>query len=71
MITRQTLIEDLVTLLPESIRYLMERGMTVLVCGEPVWGSLEEVARERGFTDEQIDTMVAELSGLLATAGLG
>jgi hypothetical protein len=64
LIARDILIEDLVTILPESVPYLMERGIRVLVCGEPLWGTLGSVASDAGFSAEQIDEIISGLSGL-------
>lgn len=63
-ITKETLIEDLVKELPESISYLMEQGIRCLRCGEPIWGSLESAAKEKGFTDEQINRFINDLIDL-------
>jgi methionine synthase II (cobalamin-independent) len=71
MIRRDMSVEELVTLLPESVRYLMDRGIKVLACGEPIWGTLEEAAKEKGYTEEQIEIMVTELSDLLANKHRG
>ncbi|MDE3056668.1 MAG: DUF1858 domain-containing protein [Bacteroidota bacterium] len=65
MIRREMLIEELVTELPESVAYLLDKGINALACGEPVWGTLEDAAKEKGYTNEQIKTFVAELSELL------
>ena len=45
-------IEDLVKLIPNSVVYLMENGTRCLRCGEPIWGSLENAAKEKGFDDK-------------------
>lgn len=37
MITKEMSIEELVTVLPESLRYLMDRSIKPIVCGEPVF----------------------------------
>jgi hypothetical protein len=67
-ITRDISIEELVRELPESVRYLMERNIRCLACGEPVWGTLEGAAREKGFSDSQIEEFVKDLQALsLAT----
>ncbi|HWP83206.1 MAG TPA: DUF1858 domain-containing protein [Bacteroidota bacterium] len=65
MIRRDISIEELVTILPESVRYLMDRGIKPIVCGEPIWDTLEGAARAKGFSDERIDEMVRELAELL------
>jgi hypothetical protein len=63
-ITKEILIEDLVKELPESISYLMEQGIRCLRCGEPIWGSLESAAKEKGFTDGQINRFINDLIDL-------
>lgn len=62
MITRTILIEDLVEQKPKSISFLREKGIVCILCGEPVWGTLEELAGSKGFTSEQIDKLVSELN---------
>ncbi len=64
MINRDTLIEELVASCPSAVGYLMKRGIRCLTCGEPIWGTLESVAKERGFTDTQIDEIVVALRRL-------
>lgn len=61
-IERGTWIEELVRVKPSAVRVLREKGIRCLACGEPIWGSLEEAAREKGFTDAQIDDLVGELN---------
>lgn len=63
-ITGNTLIEDLVEQLPESVSLLREKGIVCIVCGEPVWGTLAEVARQKGLSDEAIEAAVEELNQL-------
>lgn len=65
VINKHILIEDLIELLPESADYLSKKGIQCIQCGEPIWGSLEETAKEKGFTDVQIDTFVRELKALV------
>lgn len=61
-ITKDIEIEDLVEELPEAVGYLREEGIRCLRCGEPIWGSLETAAKEKGFTEEQIDKFVKDLN---------
>jgi len=63
-ITRQTAIEDLVKLKPEAINYLFRKGIRCIRCGEPIWGSLEQAATEKGFSDADINLLVEELNQL-------
>jgi len=63
-ITKETEIEDLVKLIPNSVVYLMEKGIRCLRCGEPIWGTLESAAKEKGFSDKQIVVFVNDLNKL-------
>ncbi len=67
MIAKDMTIEDLVREYPQSVRFLMEKGIKCIACGEPIWGTLEQAAREKGFADEQIEALVAELNERLGT----
>jgi len=57
-------IEDLVRDYPFSVRYLMEHGIKCIACGEPVWGTLAEAAREKGYGDAEILRFVDEMNQL-------
>ncbi|MBU2554806.1 MAG: DUF1858 domain-containing protein [Bacteroidetes bacterium] len=62
MITKEISIESLVETYPFSVRYLMEKGIRCIMCGEPIWGTLEEAAREKGFEDVTIQQFVNDLN---------
>jgi len=62
MITKDTTIEDLVEKVKGAVKYLMEQGIRCVICGEPIWGTLEEAAKEKGFNDEQIGVFVEDLN---------
>jgi len=64
MIKKEMLIEDLIREVPESVRYLMKKGIKCVVCGEPIWGTLEEAARDKGFSSEEIEKVVMEIKVL-------
>ena len=61
-ITKEIEIEELVNLIPGSVTYLMEKGIRCLRCGEPIWGTLESAAKEKGFSSSEIDEFVADLN---------
>ncbi len=63
-ITKDILIEELVNSYPASVKYLMENDIRCIMCGEPIWGTLEEAAKEKGFDDETINKFVKEISAL-------
>ncbi|MBS3773659.1 MAG: hypothetical protein V5A59_12940 [Bacteroidales bacterium] len=60
-ITKDITIEELVEGVPQSVKYLMHKGVKCIACGEPIWGTLEDAAKEKGFTDEDIEMFVIDL----------
>ncbi len=58
-------IEDLVGQIPDAVTYLMDKGIRCLRCGEPIWGTLESAAKEKGFTDQEIEKFVEDINALL------
>lgn len=58
-------IEDLVNLHPLSVRFLMEKRIRCLRCGEPIWGTLKEAALEKGYTENSLPKLVEELKEYL------
>jgi len=69
VIDKNILIEDLVSRLPRAVGYLMKKNIKCLACGEPIWGTLEDAARQKGFSDEEIDVFVRELNALAVQDG--
>jgi len=59
-------IEDLVRNYPASIKYLAVKKIKCIACGEPIWGTLEEAAKEKGYSDNEIDSIVAGLVSFLS-----
>ena len=68
-ITKDILIEELVNNYPFSVRYLMGKGIRCIMCGEPVWGTLEEAAQEKNFPEADIEGFVKEMRQLAEKAG--
>ena len=65
MIDEKIPMEELVEILPASVTYLSKKGIKCIACGEPIWGTLEEAAREKGFGEADIKVFVDELNELL------
>lgn len=65
-ITSDITIEELVTELPASVNYLMEKGIKCIACGEPIWGTLESAAKEKGFAEDAIAAFVSDLNEMSA-----
>ena len=63
-ITKDISIEDLVNQKVDSVRYLADKGIKCIACGEPIWGTLEQAAREKGFSDQEIAVFVQDLNAL-------
>ncbi len=63
-VTKDITIEDLVDEVSGSVRYMMDQGIKCIACGEPIWGTLEEAAKEKGFDDAAIEKFVADLNEL-------
>jgi len=66
MIDKDILIEDLVSKVPKSVGYLMKKNIKCLACGEPIWGTLENAAKAKGFSDEEIGAFVKDLNEIAA-----
>lgn len=61
-ITKDIDIETLVTDFPFAVKYLQDKGIRCIACGEPIWGTLEEAASEKGFRAEEVDEIIRELN---------
>ncbi|MGE5236942.1 MAG: DUF1858 domain-containing protein [Acidobacteriota bacterium] len=44
-------VEELIRLEPRAPALLRRFGIVCLQCGEPVWGTLRELAADKGITD--------------------
>jgi len=51
LIHPEVTIEELVARVPQAPALLRRWGIVCVQCGEPVWGTLQEVAAARGITD--------------------
>lgn len=60
-ITKNITIEELIEEVPQSVKYLMNQGIKCIACGEPIWGTLEEAAKEKEFSDKEIEQFVKDL----------
>ncbi len=61
-IEKDILIEDLVEDYPFAEEYLRVKGIKCIRCGEPIWGTLEDACKEKGFSDEEIEKIIIELN---------
>ena len=64
-ITVNTSIEDILESVPESVQLLQQKGIKCIACGEPVWGTLQDAAKIKNITDEQLEKIIQELNDML------
>ena len=64
MIRADIEVEELIEIKPEAVDFLRKKGIVCVLCGEPVWGTLEELATEKGFSKDEIVQIVSELNAL-------
>ncbi len=64
-ITKSIEIDDLVRNYPASIKFLAEKNIKCIACGEPIWGTLEEAALEKGYSSDEVDSLVSALASFL------
>ena len=50
MISRDIKIDDLIREHFDAVGFLIKHGLPCVVCGEPFWGTLEELARQNGYS---------------------
>lgn len=63
-ITKDISIEDLINQYPFSIRYMVQKNIRCIPCGDPISGTLNEAATEKGFSENEIQAFVDELREL-------
>lgn len=51
-IKSETPIEELVQEYPETVIFLSQKGIRCVICGEPIWGTLDEAMQEKEFTED-------------------
>jgi len=63
MIDKSIYIEDLVRGYPEVIGPLSEMGIICIACGEPVWGTLEELVNKKELNN--LDEIINKLNKII------
>jgi len=67
LIHQGTTIEEIVERYPQLIRPLKEYGIACIRCGEPVWGTLEQITSEKKIPD--IERIIGRLNDILSHPG--
>ena len=63
-ITKDTTIDKMIEACPKAVGLLIEEGLPCVVCGEPFWGTLGELAAQKGWDDSRIDRLTEKLREL-------
>ncbi|MCU7501121.1 MAG: disulfide oxidoreductase, partial [Ignavibacteria bacterium] len=63
------LIVEILRMVPSSLPFLIKKGLCGLGCIETDTDSLEAVAKRKGFSDEEIDSIVKEINRLSRNGG--
>lgn len=58
-------IEELIDHYPAANAFLIGRGLPCIVCGEPVWGTLKQLAQDKKLNEDQILQLVEDLKSHL------
>ena len=61
IINKDIEIEDLVRHYPFTVKFLSEKGIKCIACGETIWGTLEEAAHEKGIEGEKLNEIIQEI----------
>jgi len=67
MINKEMTIEQLVDKYPQTIGPLKEMGVNCVVCGEPVWGTIEENVNSKGLSD--LEGILSRLNNVVTENG--
>jgi hypothetical protein len=59
-ITPEMTIEEVLTRWPSTAKVFVKWGLKAMVCGEPAWGTIKELAERSGVSD--IEGLCRELS---------
>jgi hypothetical protein len=62
-ITKDLAIEELIKACPQAVGLLIEEGLPCVVCGEPFWGTLDELARQKHWDDSKIEKLIEIIKG--------
>ena len=64
-VDKETQVEELVEAHPEVAGWMTRRGMRCVVCGEPFWGTLEELASDSNLDEKDFEKFLVDLNAKL------
>lgn len=57
-IVPEILVADLIAAYPFAVTLLANQNLHCIICGEPVWGTLAELARDKHLDEQQLDELI-------------
>lgn len=60
-INSEMMVADLIAAYPFAVSFLSERNLHCIICGEPVWGTIQELARDKHLDPQQIEELIIDL----------
>ncbi|MFH1011393.1 MAG: DUF1858 domain-containing protein [bacterium] len=60
MITEKMPVEEILETNPEAAQIFLRWGLPCLTCGEPFWGTIEELAKQYHF--DKLQDLLADLN---------
>ena len=64
-ITGKESVEELVDAFPKAVKWLSQKRVVCIVCGEPYWGSLEDLAEGKNIVGEEFKTLLSDFNAFL------
>jgi iron-sulfur cluster repair protein YtfE (RIC family) len=58
-ITKNDMLEKVLEQYPKAVSFLQDNGVVCFVCGEPSWGTLEEIIGKKGL---DVDSIINQLN---------
>ena len=65
LITKNTPAEELIKSSPEVLDYLVRKGVCGIRCEFPITGTLEQMAKEKDFSESEIEKTLTGLNNLM------
>ena len=69
MLTSETFIEEIVEKYPYLVSELKKHNITCIACGEPVWGTLQQLAERKSIMN--LNDIVSHMNDLIEKKGKG
>ncbi len=52
-------VDFVVETYPQVVKFFSEKGIVCVQCGEPLWGTLEDIIKKKNY---DVDTIIKELN---------